>query len=106
MQITNHGVSFMPEGNTADVRDDQPNVFGDAIGQLSSSFSTAIAVVEGELPSGLGTKAKNLIDRLKEMQAEVDGWRQGKPLADRESTEHNEDVSRQSREQVGGLYKD
>lgn len=63
-------------------------------------------MVEGELPSGLGTKAKNLIDRLKEMQAEVDGWRQGKPLQDRSSTEHNDDVTRQSKEQTGGLYKD
>lgn len=81
-------------------------MFRDAFGQLSGSFSNAIATVEGELPSGLGTKAKNLIDRLKEMQAEIDGWRGGQPLEDRPNTERNEDVSRGSKEQTGGLYKD
>ena len=51
-----------------------------------------------------------MIDRLKEMQAEIDGWRGGQPLesgsGDKSNVEHNEDVSRGSDEQRGGLYAD
>lgn len=81
-------------------------MFRDAFGPLSSAFSTAIAKVEGESTSGLGTKAKSLIDRLKEMQGEIDGWRQGNPVEGRPKTEQNDDVSRPSNEQNGGLYRD
>lgn len=81
-------------------------MFNDTFGQLSSAFSSTLAVVEGELPSGLGSKAKALIEKLKAMQAEIDGWRQGKPLEGGAKKEETDDVSRQSREQAGGLYAD
>jgi hypothetical protein len=81
-------------------------MFNDTFGQLSTAFSSTLAVVQGELPSGLGSKAKDLIERLKEMQAEIDGWRSGKPLEGGAKREETDDVSRQSREQAGGLYAD
>jgi hypothetical protein len=81
-------------------------MFNDTFGQLSTAFSSTLAVVQGELPSGLGSKAKDLIERLKEMQAEIDGWRSGEPLEGGAKREETDDVSRQSREQAGGLYAD
>jgi hypothetical protein len=81
-------------------------LFNDTFGQLSTAFSSALAVVEGELPSGLGSKAKDLIDRLKAMQAEIDGWRSGQPLEGGSKKEKTDDVSRESGEQAGGLYAD
>jgi hypothetical protein len=81
-------------------------LFSETFGKLSSEFSATLAVVEGELPSGLGSKAKNLIERLKAMRDEIDGWRQGKPLEGGSKEEKTDDVSRQSREQAGGLYAD
>jgi hypothetical protein len=81
-------------------------LFNDTFGQLSTAFSSTLAVVEGELPSGLGSKAKELIDRLKAMRDEIDGWRSGQPLEGGSKQEKTNDVSRESGEQAGGLYAD
>lgn len=86
--------------------DIKPMLFNDTFGQLSTAFTSTLAVVEGELPSGLGSKAKDLIERLKAMRGEIDGWREGKPLEGGAKKEETNDVSRESGEQSGGLYAD
>ena len=58
--------------------------------------------IQDEGGSGLGDRAKGLMNRLEEMRAEVDGWRQGKGVAGVEG-EKGEDVERTGE---GGLYKE
>jgi len=84
----------------------KPMLFNDTFGELSTAFTSALAVVEGELPSGLGSKAKDLIERLRAMRAEIDGWREGEPLEGGAKKEETNDVSRESGEQSAGLYAD
>jgi hypothetical protein len=83
----------------------QPLMFKDTFQTLSSAFTTAIHSVEDESRSGVGSVGKALIDKLKAMRDEIDGWMQGKDVPGAEGGERNDDVERKDGKATG-LYAD
>ena len=53
----------------------------------------------------MGTKGQALVEHLKGMRAEVDGWMMGKDLPEARGGERGEDVVRPEGAE-GGLYRD